>query len=121
VLAVLVLHANRPVSAERPALALCGEEAPAGAVKTIQVHVSRLRKALDEPARLSTTPAGYQLRVEPGELDTERFAQQVDAGRQALADGDPDPGGRRYGASAAESDRWPRSRSGGDRGPVAPP
>ena len=30
VLAVLLLHANEPVSAERLALALWGEEAPAG-------------------------------------------------------------------------------------------
>ena len=49
VLAVLLLHANEPVSAERLAVALWGEDAPAGAVKTVQVHVSRLRKALGDP------------------------------------------------------------------------
>jgi hypothetical protein len=43
VLAVLLLHANEPVSADRLALALWGEDAPAGAVKTVQVHASRLR------------------------------------------------------------------------------
>ena len=43
VLAVLLRHANEPVSAERPAVALWGEDAPAGATKTVQVHVSRLR------------------------------------------------------------------------------
>ena len=48
-LAVLLLHANEPVSAERLALALWGEDAPAGAVKTVQVYVSRLRKALGDP------------------------------------------------------------------------
>ena len=48
VLAVLLLHANEPVSAERLAVALWGEDAPAGAVKTVQVHVSRLRKALGD-------------------------------------------------------------------------
>ena len=48
VLAVLLLHANEPVSAERLALALWGEDAPGGAVKTVQVHVSRLRKALGD-------------------------------------------------------------------------
>ena len=46
VLAVLILHANEPVSAERLAQDLWGEDAPAGAVNTVQVHVSRLRKAL---------------------------------------------------------------------------
>ena len=41
---VALLHADEPVSAERLALALWGEEAPPSAVKTVQVHVSRLRK-----------------------------------------------------------------------------
>ena len=49
-LAVLALHADRSVSTERLALALWGEEAPAGAVKTVQVHVSRLRKGLEGAA-----------------------------------------------------------------------
>ena len=41
-LAALLLHPNEPISAERLAVSLWGEEAPAGAVKTVQVHVSRL-------------------------------------------------------------------------------
>ena len=61
VLAVLLLHANEPVSAERLAIALWGEDAPGGASKTVQVHVSRLRKALGDPEILITTPAGYRL------------------------------------------------------------
>src|SRR4051812_10014197 len=73
VFAVLALHANQPVSAERLAVALCGEDAPPRAVKTVQVYVARLRKALDDPEVLVTTPAGYTLRVQPGELDAERF------------------------------------------------
>src|SRR3954452_19023710 len=72
ILALLVLHAGETVSAERLALALWGEEAPAGAVKTVQVHVSRLRKALGGSEIIETTPAGYRLRVRPGELDAER-------------------------------------------------
>src|SRR3954470_23121619 len=88
-LALLLLHANEPVSAERLALALWGEDAASGAVKTVQVHVSRLRRALGDPDLLTTTPAGYRLRVRPGELDAERFDQQVADGRVALAAGDP--------------------------------
>src|SRR4051794_24026858 len=87
ILAVLLLHANEPVSAGRLALALWGEEAPAGAVKTVQVHVSRLRKALGDNGLVATTPAGYCLRVRSGELDTQRFAELVARGRRALADG----------------------------------
>jgi len=85
-LVVLLLHANEAVSAERLALALWGEEAPAGAVKTVQVHVSRLRRALGDPDLVVTTPAGYWLRVRPGELDAEHFDRRVADGRRALAD-----------------------------------
>ena len=52
VLAVLALHANEPVSAERLAVALWGEDAPPSAVKTVQVYVARLRKALEDPDAL---------------------------------------------------------------------
>jgi len=90
VLAVLLLHANQPVSAERLALALWGEEAPSGAIKTVQVHVSRLRKALGDADILTTTAAGYCLRVLPGELDAERFERLVEDGRRALAEGRPE-------------------------------
>src|SRR4051812_17491947 len=87
-LAVLLLHANEAVSAERLALGLWGEDASAGAVKTVQVHVSRLRRALDEPDLLTTTPAGYRLRVRPGELDAECFERLVSDGQEAKAGGD---------------------------------
>ena len=76
-----------PVSAERLAVALWGEDAPPSAVKTVQVYVARLRKALDDPDVLVTTPAGYRLRVRAGELDAERFERQVADGRDALAAG----------------------------------
>src|SRR3954454_17784550 len=80
VFAVLALHANQPVSAERLAVSLWGEDAPPTAVKTVQVYVARLRKALGDPDVLVTTPAGYTLRVGPGELDAERFEQRSPAG-----------------------------------------
>ena len=86
-LAMLALHANQPVSAERLAVALWGEEVPPSAVKTVQVYVARLRKVLGDPDALVTTPAGYRLRVRPGELDAERFEREVAAARQALEDG----------------------------------
>ena len=87
VLAVLVLHANEPVSRERLAQALWGEDAPARAVRTVPVYVSRLRKALGGDDVVTTTPAGYQLRIRPGELDADRFADLVEQGRAALAAG----------------------------------
>ena len=73
VLAQLLVRANEVVSAERLALGLWGEDAPAGAVKTVQVHVARLRRALGEPEALATVGAGYRLRVGVGDLDADRF------------------------------------------------
>src|SRR4051794_8850256 len=93
VLVVLLLCPNEPVSAERLALALWGEEAPADATRTVQVYVSRLRKALGNPEALATTPAGYRLRVCPGELDAERFERGVEAGGRARAAGEPERAG----------------------------
>src|SRR3954449_3030642 len=86
-LAVLALHANQPVTAERVAVTLWGDDTPARAVKTVQVYVARLRKALGDPEVLVTTPGGYCLRVRPGELDAERFERSVADGRRALAAG----------------------------------
>jgi predicted ATPase/DNA-binding SARP family transcriptional activator len=87
VLAVLVLHANEAVSAERLALALWEEDAGARAVNTVQVHVSRLRKALGDPGVLVTTTAGYRLGVGDDELDVDVFERRLAAGRAALAAG----------------------------------
>jgi DNA-binding SARP family transcriptional activator len=90
VLAVLLLHANEPVSAERLALALWGQDAPDGATKTVQVHVSRLRRALGDAELIETMPAGYCLRLRPEELDATWFERLFADGRQALAGGHPE-------------------------------
>lgn len=90
VLAILLLHANEAVTGERIAAGLWGEDAPAEAGKTVQVHVSRLRKALGDPDVLVTTAAGYHLRVARGSLDSDRFEELALAGREALAAGDPE-------------------------------
>src|SRR5688572_23858464 len=90
VLAVLLVHPNQPVSAERLALALWGEDAPAGAVKTVQVNISRLRHVLGDGGAVVTTPAGYRLDVGADELDAERFERTIAAGREALTSGHPE-------------------------------
>ena len=92
VLAVLLLHANEPVSPERLAVALWGEDAPASAVKNVHVLISRLRKALGDEL-VETTPAGYRLHVKPGELDVERFERLVTEGRRALDGGQAEEAG----------------------------
>ena len=63
VLAFLLLHAGESVSADRLALALCGDDAPASTGQAVQVHVSRLRKSARRrlraaDRRLPDTPCG---------------------------------------------------------------
>src|SRR4051794_8602244 len=102
IVAVLVLNANRPVSAERLAQALWGADAPHSSVKTVQVHVSRLRKALGSDA-IETSAAGYRLRVDPDDLDLERFERLLDESRRTLRDGDPE---RAAGLVRSALDLW---------------
>ena len=54
----------------------CGGEPAGTAVATIQVYVSRLRKLFPE-GTLVTRPPGYQLGVEPGTVDLQRFERLV--------------------------------------------
>jgi len=82
-LAVLLLHANEPVSTDALIEKLWESDRPANAAKTVQVYVSRLRKQLDD-GRLLTTPGGYFLRVEEDELDAARFEGLTAEGRRAL-------------------------------------
>jgi WD40 repeat protein/DNA-binding SARP family transcriptional activator len=86
ILAVLLLHANEPVSADRLANEVWGEEAPARTTQNVQVTISRLRKALGDDV-VTTTPAGYRLQVGPGELDADRFQELAKRGHEALEAG----------------------------------
>ncbi len=96
VLAVLLLNANRIVSADRLIDDLWGEQPPPSAQTTLQVYVSQLRRLL-EPGHekgtaytvLVTAPPGYALRVTPKSLDLERFEGLAAEGVTALADGRP--------------------------------
>jgi DNA-binding SARP family transcriptional activator len=110
-LAILVLHRNEVVSADRLIDELWGESPPASAIGTLQAYVSRLRKMLDatrvasaaadgDPAESSANGAlltrghGYLLRVAPGELDLDRFGELVEQGRNALAADKPEEAAR---------------------------
>src|SRR4051794_28460811 len=86
-LAMLLLHADQPVPVARLSDALWGEDAPASAGRTLQVYVSRLRTAVGDRERLVIGPAGYRVRVLPGELDAQRFERGVTDGLEALARG----------------------------------
>jgi DNA-binding SARP family transcriptional activator/tetratricopeptide (TPR) repeat protein len=86
VLALLVLHANQVVPAERLLVELWGEDAPPTAANALQAAVSRLRRALPQ-GRLITRTVGYVFRAAPDEIDVERFERLLASGREALAGG----------------------------------
>ena len=82
VLAMLLLHANEVVSTDRLVDALWGASPPLRSGKSIQVYVSRLRKAMADE-RLVTRAPGYVLYVDPDELDLARFELLVAEARDA--------------------------------------
>jgi DNA-binding SARP family transcriptional activator/ABC-type branched-subunit amino acid transport system substrate-binding protein len=85
-LAILLLHRNEVVSIDRLIEWLWRGEPPATAAKIVQLYVSQLRKALGSE-ELVTQPPGYVLRVQPGQLDADRFEHLLTEARRALADG----------------------------------
>jgi DNA-binding SARP family transcriptional activator len=85
VLAALLVDAGRVVSTDYLLDALWGEQPPKTAATSLQNFVSQLRKALG-PEVLVTKPPGYQLRLEPGQLDLDRFTHLVEEARAAGAE-----------------------------------
>jgi SARP family transcriptional regulator, regulator of embCAB operon len=87
-LALLLLHANETLSTERLIDELWGEDPPATAARTVQAHVSRLRKALGAGngagSVIVTRDHGYQLTLDPERLDSHRFERLVAKGRSEL-------------------------------------
>jgi DNA-binding SARP family transcriptional activator len=85
-LAVLLLHPNEVVPADRLIDELWGGDSREGGAGALRVNVARLRKALPEGV-LTTRSPGYSVRVAPDELDLHRFERLVDEGRGLLARG----------------------------------
>ena len=79
VIASLLLHPNRVVSSEQLVDLVWGDDPPAAALGSLHNHVLRLRRQLGD--RLVTRSPGYLLRVEPGELDLDRFRRLVEEAR----------------------------------------
>jgi WD40 repeat protein/DNA-binding SARP family transcriptional activator len=91
-LAFLLLHPNRAVSADQLLDAVWGADA-GRAVKRLHTSVARLRKTLDTDGSnggptLKTVIGGYMLTVEPGQLDADVFQAGVEDGRRALDEGE---------------------------------
>ncbi len=90
VLAMLALNANHPVRPDALIGGLWGDRAPDHALNSVQVHVSRLRKAFDSgahdahPIRIERQGPGYQLSADGERLDLQRFDQIVDSAARSV-------------------------------------
>ena len=93
-LAVLVVHANEVVSADRLIDLVWGDAEPLGGAWTLKTNVSRLRSVLEpgrlhgESNRVVTRPPGYQLSLAADELDAGRFDRLVAEAARLVAEGD---------------------------------
>ncbi len=90
VLAVLLLQPGQVVSTDRLITEVWPDDTPNRATNLISVYVHRLRRLIGDPEGkvLTTRAPGYQLLVDPEDIDAGRFAQLVTAGRRALSAGD---------------------------------
>ena len=92
-LAILVVNAGEVVTADRLIDGIWGDQPPARAAKTVQVYVSRIRKALVAGAGAAaddvivTREHGYALHVDPDQVDAAVFERLLAEGRRGLADG----------------------------------
>jgi DNA-binding SARP family transcriptional activator len=101
VLAVLALESPRPVSVDRLASLLWGDDAPGGVKAAVQQLVSRLRRSLAAAGlgnSLLATPPGYSLDVAAGQIDVRVFRASVRAAIEAQRAGDHDDAAARLTA-----------------------
>lgn len=102
ILALLLIDADRHVSADRLITALWGEEASSGAASTLESHLFRLRKLIEPTRRRGAAPTvllhearGYRLVVAPDQVDSLRFTQLAADARALRSAGQPDRALRR--------------------------
>lgn len=89
-LAVLVARAGHHVSVPVLADALWPGDPDDRSARRLQLHVSKLRGHLGDPARIVFEHDGYRLDVAQDELDARRFESLVDEATEALGAGDVD-------------------------------
>ena len=87
-LALLLAADGAFVTADRLAEDLWGEDQPSGPTGALQTHVSRLRRALPDPASIETGPSGYRV-VDPENADRRSFDDLVATAALARQAGDP--------------------------------
>ena len=91
VLITLLVRANRVVSRDALIGEMWGDDPPRRAVPSLHVHVSQLRKLLNTPGQarspLLTLASGYQMHIQPDELDVTVFQRLVRQSRIHLEHG----------------------------------
>jgi DNA-binding SARP family transcriptional activator/tetratricopeptide (TPR) repeat protein len=88
-LALLLVHANRPVSVETLTAALWPVKPPPSAAGALRTHMSTLRRSLgDMGSAVRARPPGYQVDLATADLDRLLFDELSRQGRQAAAQGD---------------------------------
>ncbi len=99
-LCLLLVHRGAVVPADAIVDALWDDRPPANAPNAVQVVVSRLRRAIGA-GLVVTHGTGYQVALEPGALDADRFAGLLDRGRDERAGKRPAEAGATLRAAEA--------------------
>ena len=90
VLAVLLLSANEFVPIDRLVEEIWNGRPPPSGRGTVQTYISRLRRILvNSGASVTTRDDGYELQLNPAELDVACFRCLCAESREALESGDP--------------------------------
>lgn len=89
ILALLALNVGCVVSCHELTEELWGDHPPRTTVNTLQAHIARLRRLLEDAGRpdaLRTVNQGYMLNLDTDAIDAERFHRLASAGAQLIAD-----------------------------------
>ncbi len=91
-LAILLMDPGRIVTLSALVDGIWSDDPPDSAIANIRTYVHRLRRLLqhagDSPTRLISHPSGYEIDVDPAELDLLRFRELAEDGHQAVKCGD---------------------------------
>ena len=88
-LALLLLRANEVVPRDELVEALWPERPPGASAHSLDVQVSRLRKAFEPDELVVTRSGGYVLEIDPEDVDAHVFERLLDDGRRENAAGRP--------------------------------
>src|SRR6478735_2027995 len=102
-LTLLLLHPNQPLPADRLIEDLWHGDPPREAMKSLQMQIGRLRRALGNGRDvLETVAGGYRLKVAHDALDLSRFERGAERGRRLAAEGEFTAASAQFAAALEE-------------------